>query len=636
MNRRIFKVFIVMCSILFGLLGTYRIVEAQDLSWELIDTPTGSYQLDCTVPIQIEDEKFDNSILTNSFYRFIAYQNQGSLLIKSDDISEFKLFVNGEEAKVTDVPTQTWVKLDISSLTQNGTNYLQILANRENEQSHLSVKIPYPVLVENTEAYEDNSSFKLIDDIIEAEIQHGFPSAQIVIIHNGQIVKKNSYGRVNRYNQDGSENAESEFVTDDTLYDLASNTKMYATNLLIQYFVSKGEISVDQKISEFIPEFKDRANDKIKGKSDLTIRDLLEHQAGFPADPQYHNNNYDAKAEDFYGKDANALYTQSKEQMLSKIIETPLEYQPGTDTKYSDVDYILLGIILEKISGKDLDSLAKEIVYEPLSLDHLTFNPLNHGFDKSQIAATELNGNTRDGVINFNNIRKETIQGEVHDEKAFYSMEGVSGHAGLFGNASDLAVLTQLILNKGGYGEVQLFDSSTLEQFIKPKNTSNSYGLGWRRNGDNLYAKVFSPLVSNQAIGHTGWTGTLTIIDPDNHLAIVLLTNKKNSPVIDNKENPHRFDGDKFLSGGYGLIATLAASGTLQNETVATEYEIIELVDTKYQLIQSHKDYNTKADKASLLALYEVLESRSELPSIQKFLESDRGKAISEYINEIR
>lgn len=512
-----------------------------------------------------------------------------------------------------------------------------MLPLEDNSNQEIKIRVPYPTLTDNTAMYESNESFKLLDDLINAEIKYGFPSAQLVVIQNGQIIKNSSYGRVNRYNQTGEMIEDSELVTEKTLYDLASNTKMYVVNLLIQHYVSTGEISVDQKVSDFFPEFKDGEKDKIKGKENLTIRELLEHQGGFPPDPQYHNNNYFPEAENEYKKDSNILYTQSKEEMINKIIETPLEYVPGTETKYSDVDYILLGLILEKIGNKDLDTLVKEVIYQPLGLNSLTYNPLENGFSKNDIAATELNGNTRDGKIDFNNIRTEIIQGQVHDEKAYYAMNGISGHAGLFGTAMDISVLLQLMLNRGGYGEYKLFDSNTFDQFTKPKNTSNTYGLGWRRNGDNQYAWAFSPLASNQTVGHTGWTGTLTVIDPIKNIGIALFTNKKNSPVINNEENPHLFVGDKYLLGGYGMASTLIMNAILLNNPESIEIELINLVRDKMNLVKNVDGYNTNADKNSLKAIYEVLSNRADNSEIiDKFLSSEQGQVLKEYMNELK
>ena len=108
-----------------------------------------------------------------------------------------------------------------------------------------------------------------------------------------------------------------------------------------------------------------------------------------------------------------------------------------------------LGLIVEQVTGMELDAYVEENIYKPLGLDHIVFNPLQKGFEKDQCAATELNGNSRDGAISFTVNRTDTIQGEVHDEKAFYAMNGVSGHAGLFADAQDLGRLAQVMLNQG-------------------------------------------------------------------------------------------------------------------------------------------------------------------------------------------
>lgn len=165
-------------------------------------------------------------------------------------------------------------------------------------------------------------------------------------------------------------------------------------------------------------------------------------------------------------------------------------------------------------------------------------------------------GNTRDGVIQFPNIRTNTLQGEVHDEKAFYSMDGVSGHAGLFSNADDMAILLQVMLNKGSYRNISLFDQKTADLFTAPSATDPTFALGWRRNGSKSMEWMFGPHASKNAYGHTGWTGTVTIIDPAYNLGIALLTNKKHTPVIDPEENPNVFEGDQFATGSYGSVIT--------------------------------------------------------------------------------
>ena len=307
--------------------------------------------------------------------------------------------------------------------------------------------------------------------------------------------------------------------------------------------MSEGKLHPDDRIAKYIPGFADSPNDTIKGKNTLRISDLLHHSGGFPADPQYPNKAV-----------AGAVYSQDKGQTLEMIKRTPLEYQPGSKHIYSDVDYMLLGFIVESVTGQPLDRYVEESIYRPLGLTHTVFNPLLKGFKPQQIAATELNGNTRDGVIHFPNIRTSTLWGQVHDEKAFYSMGGVSGHAGLFSNTGDIAVLMQTMLNGGGYGDVQLFSAETVKMFTTSSKEDATFGLGWRVNGNATMTPTFGTLASPQTYGHTGWTGTVTVIDPVNHMAIVMLSNKPHSPVADPQKNPNMFESGQLPIATYGWV----------------------------------------------------------------------------------
>jgi CubicO group peptidase (beta-lactamase class C family) len=595
----------------------------------------GEYQLNKSYPVGVTDENFDNGLITNQMNTFYGYSGQGCILVKSENLLNFKVYVNGHNVSFNNSSNSEWNRIDISKATIDGDNKLQVSKVKEGINETLEIKIPYPVLVDATDKYKENDNLKFIDQIIQAEIDRGFTSAQLVITKNGKIIKQKAYGEVNSYHQDGTRIENGKRVTDDTLYDLASNTKMYTTNYAIQKLVSEGRINIEQKVQEIYPDFKDKEDDKIKGKDMLTIKEILQHQAGFPADPQYHNNNYDPDAKDLSTLNANKLYTQNRDEMMKMVIDTPLEYEPGTKTIYSDVDYILLGFIVEKVSGQRLDEYLKENYYKPLGLNHVTFNPLEHGFNKDDVAATELNGNTRDGVVDFNNIRKTTVQGQVHDEKAFYSMGGISGHAGLFSNAGDLAVLTQITLNRGGYGNHKFFNEETLDEFVKPKDNNPSYGLGWRRKGTTGYSWAFSPIADTSTIGHTGWVGSLTVIDPVNNISVILLTNKKNSPVLDKEGNANDFIGDHFLTGKYGLISTLSFDSIENSSKEANDSKLVDMIASKYELIQENEKYKTEPDKASLKALTDVMEKRKKDSAIIKeFMKSDKWKTISSFLSD--
>lgn len=405
----------------------------------------------------------------------------------------------------------------------------------------------YPVLpkAKNPEdAGFSTEKLKRVDRLIEEDVAAGFPGASLIVIKDGKIVKQKAYGYKQKYSGLTPLKHPRKMRTD-TMFDLASNTKMYAVNFALQHLASRGELDLNSKISRYIPDFKDTPEDAIKGKSALRVIDLLHHTGGFPASWNY----YDPKT-------AGKLYSQTRGKTLEFLSKTPLAYKPGTKQVYSDIDYMLLGLIIEKITGQRLDSYVENRFYRPLGLRHTLFNPLQKGFNPSQFAATELMGNTRDGTISFPNIRSYTLQGQVHDEKAFYSMEGISGHAGLFSTTEDMAVLLQVMLNGGGYGSQKLFDRPIISQFTKPSNMDATYGLGWRLNSSTDMEWMFGKHASSRAYGHTGWTGTITLIDPAYRLGIVLLTNKKHSPVINPAENPNQFEGDLFSTGKYGSVIT--------------------------------------------------------------------------------
>ncbi|MBU5595674.1 penicillin binding protein PBP4B [Amphibacillus sp. MSJ-3] len=451
---------------------------------EIVDDYLADPQFDMTFPVDTSDDNYNSRILPSLLTNFIHFEDQGEILVTPINVDHFDLYINGYRLEIEEDSWQDGKihKVDISPYTINGKNTIQV-SNIQGEDSSVNVQIAYPKVVDGKDLYATNDTFSLIDSIIEAEVENGFTSAQLTIIKDGKIAKNSSYGYVNNYESDGTPLKENDKVkvTNDSLFDLASNTKMYATNYAIQQLVSNGDLLIDDPVSNYFPEFKDDESADIVGKDKIKIRDLLMHQAGFPADPQYHNNNFDeiAVAED----GSNALFAQDKETTKEMILQTPLVYEPGTETIYSDVDYMLLGLIVEEVSGKSLDEYVKQYFFDPLKLTQITFNPLENGFEKDQIVATELKGNTRDGVVDFDHIRTEIIQGEVHDEKAFYAMDGVSGHAGLFSNSEDLAILAQVMLNGGGYEDNKFFDQKTIDEFTKPSPIDDTFGLGWRRQG---------------------------------------------------------------------------------------------------------------------------------------------------------
>jgi CubicO group peptidase (beta-lactamase class C family) len=249
-----------------------------------------------------------------------------------------------------------------------------------------------------------------------------------------------------------------------------------------------------------------------------------------------------------------------REATLEALFKTPLMYPPHSRTLYSDADFMLAGFIVEKVTGQRLDEYLKREVYGPMGLDHVTFLPLENGFTPDDCAATELNGNTRDNHVSFPGVRTETLRGQVQDERAWYCMEGVSGHAGLFASATDLAKLASAMLT-GGYGDVRLFSRNVMDAFTAPKALDfGQWGLGWWRQGDGQRPWYYGTQAAPGTVGHQGWTGTLVMIDPSRQLVVVYLTNKINSPVI-SETDLNFFAGKCFTASTLGFVPQLLSIG---------------------------------------------------------------------------
>ena len=447
------------------------------------------------------------------------------------------------------------------------------------------------------------SSEKLdkIDDYINQQVKDGFPAAAMIVVKDGKIVKESAYGYLKKYDTakvNGSyemakllPESQWEPATVDSLFDMASNTKMYATNYAIQKLVSEGKLNLDQTINSFPgwENFKDSyvtytgkwtlggtgglSAVKCIGKETVTVRDLLHHSGGNIPDPEYPNK---ISAGDLWYQTND--YT-NRDGIIDAICKTPLKYTPRTSIAYSDVDFMMLGLLVEKITGMPLDKYVEKNIYNKLGISNTVFNPLNKGFKKSEIAATELNGNTRDGNINFGlmedgspvNMRKYTLQGEVHDEKAWYSMGGVASHAGLFSTANDMGVLTQLMLNGGVYNGKQIFTKEVANEFTKPYSVdpsaldASTYGLGWRLHSKNSSAYYyFNWGPSRSTYGHQGWTGTLTIIDPVYNMTITILTNLRHSLVV---TPPNGFAGSNFPIGSLAPISGMVYASLMSDKT---------------------------------------------------------------------
>ncbi len=341
-----------------------------------------------------------------------------------------------------------------------------------------------------------------VDSIIEAGIADGAaPGVALAVGRHGQLVRLRGYGRID-WMSDAAP------VTDSTLYDLASLTKVLATTVAAMRHVDDGELSLDAPVWRYLPYW------PRKGRAGrIRIRHLLTHTSGLPA-------GYDLWAIDGDRRDR-----------LRRIARMGVRFEPGTRTLYSDLGMIVLGAVIERIRGERMDSYLQRRVWRPLGLRETAFNPLHptngSPFDLDRIAYTEVD----------HTVRHTHVHGVVHDLNA-WAMDGVAGHAGLFSSARDLAVIAQDLLDGARGRESRIARPQTIRRFVEPRG--NGRALGW-----DVPSGARSPagrFLSADAFGHTGYTGTSIWIDPERDLFVVLLTNRVDPTAANERHKALRRD----------------------------------------------------------------------------------------------
>jgi len=389
-----------------------------------------------------------------------------------------------------------------------------------------------------------------IDREILFSVNNGLPGAVVSISVKGKNIFHKAYGHQKLYNE-REVMPVPEIMQTSTLFDLASLTKIFSTTFSYMKLVDDKTVSLDDKVCTFLPEFSGGQ------KSDVTVKQLLHHNSGLPSSMHFYNPS-SVSAE---------FYSQSRNRTIELAPKLLLTCPPGTKTIYSDLNFLLLGIILEKITGCKQDMFVSHNIYAPLGLNNTGYMLADNGIPLQNFAATERCGNTRDGNVSFPNIRTETLQGQVQDELAFYSMEQVSGNSGLFSNVDDLTVLSQLILNGGQYGTFKLCSQETMNTFTQSKNIDGSYMFGFQNPTENTRL-IYGALLPDggHAVGHTGWTGNCFLVDFNHNAIIIILTNKKHSPVISLPTNYNIFEGDLMPASIYGGIIQLFYGGLLSHE----------------------------------------------------------------------
>ena len=373
-----------------------------------------------------------------------------------------------------------------------------------------------------------------IDTLIQQEIQaNNIPGAVIQVKKGDSILHRAAYGYAEKYSYDLEPLASPEAMTTDHLFDLASLTKVCATTFGIMSLVDRGKLSVDDPIHQYLPEFKEGE------KSNITIRHLLTHTSGLPqwVPTYYHASN--------------------RQQRYEYIAGLSLKWEVGQGRHYSDLGFMLLGDIIERVSGQRLDAYLQDHIYGPLELEKTTFNPLqksyeqiaatSHGnpFEKRMVYDDEFGYNVDVDPQSWDGWRQYTLQGEVNDGNAWYANGGVAGHAGLFSTVGDLQVLVDLLLQKGAYREQKLITSEVIDTFLTKGQYGN--GLGWAMD-NNIIAAKGSP---DGTFGHTGFTGTNIVAVPQDSLSIILLTNRQH---VGPQENGYYYDLDQLRQNIFNVV----------------------------------------------------------------------------------
>jgi CubicO group peptidase (beta-lactamase class C family) len=339
-----------------------------------------------------------------------------------------------------------------------------------------------------------------VEGAMTRAIQRGVqPGGVVVVRHRGVQIMHAAFGLGSKFASKTTRVAAPIDATTDTLYDLASLTKLFTTTAVMR-LVEQGRLSLDEPVARSLPEF--AAN----GKASITLRHLLTHTAGLP--------------------DHQALWQleSTPEARLARVLRVAPLNPPGAVFRYSDLGLIALGHLVEQVAGTSLDHVIQDMVTAPLKLESVIFRPPEQF--KRRVAPTEDESNVGRGMV----------WGEVHDENA-WSLGGIAGHAGLFATAADVARFGQAYLDGGVAGDVRILRAGTVAEMTRNQIGGLDWrGLGWELNADYYMGHLASP----QTYGHTGFTGTSLVVDPRRELVVVLLANRVHPTRDGPSQNPLR------------------------------------------------------------------------------------------------
>ncbi|MCR5658653.1 MAG: serine hydrolase [Bacteroidales bacterium] len=382
----------------------------------------------------------------------------------------------------------------------------QLMQNEsvENEQD-----IPMPV------KKIDEKYARRLDSVAKSGItRYAYPGCQVVALKDGQIVYDTCFGT---FTYGGGHK-----VQPDDLYDLASCTKIFASTLAIMKLYDDGLIDLNKTLGDFFPYLKNKAHGKLK------LIDIMSHQAGLKAWIPFYVTTIDENGPmaEFYSNEMDESHTLRVAENLYIVNDYPDRiFDSVSKTKlgkkkylYSDMGFYYMPRIVKQITNQNIEDYLNEKFYFPMNLSHICYQPLNH-FTRDHIAPTE----------NDTIFRMQQLWGDVHDQAAAM-FGGVAGHAGLFGNAHDLAAIMQMFLDGGTYKGVRYLKPETIRYFTKAhfaESNSNRRGIGFDKLPINKKGpSTASKSGSMKGYGHTGFTGTFVWADPENNLVIVFLSNR--------------------------------------------------------------------------------------------------------------
>lgn len=363
----------------------------------------------------------------------------------------------------------------------------------------------------------NSDTLRRIEELAQRAVElKATPGCVVLVAKNGQVVYEKAFGH-HTYRRERS-------VRVDDVYDLASLTKILASTLAVMKLKEEGALDLDAPIARYLPEL-DSTN-----KAELSLRSIMAHHAGLISWIPFYQQTLTGSRR--YPKPSSAFYRRSPGDAYEVPVTSQLflrrdmvdtiwqqiansELRNGRGYRYSDLGFYLIAKVIESVSGQPLDQYAAAHFYRPLGLRTATFRPWQH-LSLEQVPPTEED----------RYFRRQRVHGYVHDMGAAM-LGGVSGHAGLFASAREVAVLMQMLLQEGYYGGRRYLDAATVREFLTRYPGSSRRAIGFDMfQLDAHYGPNLSPLASKESFGHTGFTGTCTWADPENEVVYVFLSNR--------------------------------------------------------------------------------------------------------------